>query len=153
MNMGSIKMGLIKMEKKIKKINKWGYNINGIDRQGLNRDRYKINGYSNSGINRDRYNINGYSNSGYDRDHYNINARGLNRQGNKRKALKKNIPGSGLKILIPQQMLARLPILLAQIKAGNNSRELKNEIRQLLYSLYRSKKISKTVFKNLNATI
>ena len=146
-------MGLIKMEKKIKKINKWGYNINGIDRQGLNRDRYKINGYSNSGINRDRYNINGYSNSGYDRDHYNINARGLNRQGNKRKALKKNIPGSGLKILIPQQMLARLPILLAQIKAGNNSRELKNEIRQLLYSLYRSKKISKTVFKNLNATI
>ena len=146
-------MGLIKMEKKIKKINKWGYNINGIDRQGLNRDRYKINGYSNSGINRDRYNINGYSNSGYDRDRYNINARGLNRQGNKRKALKKNIPGSGLKILIPQQMLARLPILLAQIKAGNNSRELKNEIRQLLYSLYRSKKIRKTVFKNLNATI
>ena len=146
-------MDLIKMEKKIKKINKWGYNINGIDRQGLNRDRYKINGYSNSGINRDRYNINGYSNSGYDRDRYNINARGLNRQGNKRKALKKNIPGSGLKILIPQQMLARLPILLAQIKAGNNSRELKNEIRQLLYSLYRSKKISKTVFKNLNATI
>ena len=44
-----------------------------------------------------------------------------------------NLLGSGLKIL----MLARLPILLAQIKAGNNSRELKNEIRQLLYSLYR----------------
>ena len=64
-----------------------------------------------------------------------------------------NPSGSGLKILMPQQMLARLPILLAQIKAGNNSRELKNEIRQLLYSLYRSKKISKIVIKNLIATI
>ena len=64
-----------------------------------------------------------------------------------------NPSGSGLKILTPQQMLTRLPILLAQIKAGNNSRELKNEIRQLFYSLYRSKKISKTVYKNLIATI
>ena len=64
-----------------------------------------------------------------------------------------NHSGSGLKILTSQQMLARLPILLAQIKAGNNSQELKNEIRQLLYSLYRSKKISKTVYKNLIATI
>ena len=61
--------------------------------------------------------------------------------------------GEGIKILTPQQMLTRLPILLAQIKAGNNSRELKNEIRQLLYSLYRSKKISKTVYKNLIASI
>ena len=50
-------------------------------------------------------------------------------------------------------MLAQLPILLAKIKAGNNSQELKNEIRQLLYSLYRSKQISKTVYKNLIATI
>ena len=64
-----------------------------------------------------------------------------------------NPSGSGLKILTPQQMFTRLPILLAQIKAGNNSRELKNEIRQLLYSLYRSKQISKTVYKNLIATI
>ena len=64
-----------------------------------------------------------------------------------------NSSGSGLKILTTQQMLTPLPILLAQIKAGNNSRELKNEIRQLLYSLCRSKKISKTVYKNLIATI
>ena len=48
--------------------------------------------------------------------------------------------GKGLKILIPQQMFTRLPILLAQIKAGNNFQKLKNEIRQLLYSLYRSKR-------------
>ena len=58
-----------------------------------------------------------------------------------------NPTGSGLKILMPQQMLARLLILSAQIKAGNNSRELKNEIRQLLYSLYWSKQINKTVIK------
>ena len=50
-------------------------------------------------------------------------------------------------------MLARLPILLAQIKEGNDSRELKNEIRQLLYSLNRSKQISETVYQNLIATI
>ena len=47
--------------------------------------------------------------------------------------------GSGLKILTPNQMLSRLPISLAQLKAGNNSEKLKNEIMQVLYSLYRSK--------------
>ena len=60
--------------------------------------------------------------------------------------------GKGLKILTAQQMFIPLPILLTHIKAGNSSRELKNEIRQLLYSLYRSKQISKTVYKNLIAT-
>ena len=56
---------------------------------------------------------------------------------------------SGLKILIPNQMLSRLPITLAQLKAGNNSEKLKNEIRQLLYSLYRSKKLTKQLYKSL----
>ena len=56
---------------------------------------------------------------------------------------------SGLKILTPNQMLSRLPIFLAQLKAGNNSEKLKNEIRQLLYSLYRSKKLTKNVYNNL----
>ena len=51
--------------------------------------------------------------------------------------------GQGLKILTPNQTLSRLPISLAQLKAGNNSEKLKNEIRQLLYSLYRSKKLTK----------
>ena len=60
----------------------------------------------------------------------------------------------GLKILNPQQVLSKLPISLAQLKAGNNSGKRKNEIRQLLYSLYRSKKLSKTIYKHLmNATI
>ena len=57
--------------------------------------------------------------------------------------------GRGLKILTPNQMLSRLPISLAQLKAGNNSEKLKNEIRQLLYSLYRSKKLTKQLYKNL----
>ena len=52
--------------------------------------------------------------------------------------------GKGLKILTPNQMLSRLPISLAQLKAGNNS-----EIRQLLYSLYRSKKLTKQLYKSL----
>ena len=54
--------------------------------------------------------------------------------------------GQGLKILTPNQMLSRLPITLAQLKAGNNSEKLKNEIRQLLYSLYRSKKLTKQLY-------
>ena len=57
--------------------------------------------------------------------------------------------GSGLKILTNKQMLNRLPILLAQIQAGNNSKSLKNELRQILYSLYRSKVLTKTVYNNL----
>ena len=56
--------------------------------------------------------------------------------------------GTGLKILNDKQMLNRLPILLAQIQAGNNSIKLKNEIRQILYSLYRSKLLTKTVHNN-----
>ena len=59
------------------------------------------------------------------------------------------LSGFGLKILTYKQMLNRLPILLAQIQAGNNSKSLKNEIRQILYSLYRSKVLTKTVYKNL----
>ena len=57
--------------------------------------------------------------------------------------------GLDLKILTPDQMLSRLPISLAQLKAGNNSEKLKNEIRQLLYSLYRSKKLTKQLCKSL----
>ena len=57
--------------------------------------------------------------------------------------------GEGLKILTNKQMLNRLPILLAQIQAGNNSIKLKNEVRQILYSLYRSKVLTKTVYNNL----
>ena len=62
---------------------------------------------------------------------------------------KRNQQGKGVKILTPNQMLSRLPISLAQLKAGNNSEKLKNEIRQLLYSLYRSKNITKQVYNNL----
>ena len=57
--------------------------------------------------------------------------------------------GGGLKILTPNQMLSRLPIALAQLNAGNNSEKLKNEIRQILYSLYRSKKLAKQIYKSL----
>ena len=57
--------------------------------------------------------------------------------------------GEGLKILTPNQMLSRLPISLAQLKAGNNSEKLKNEIRQILYSVYRSKKLARQLYKSL----
>ena len=61
--------------------------------------------------------------------------------------------GADLKILTNKQMLNRLPILLAQIQAGNNSNKLKNEARQILYSLYRSKVLTKTVYNNLIKSI
>ena len=57
--------------------------------------------------------------------------------------------GKGLKILTPSHILSRLPIFLAQLTAGNNSEKLKNEIRQLLHSLYRSKKLTKQLYKSL----
>ena len=57
--------------------------------------------------------------------------------------------GLGLKVLTPDQILRRLPISLAQLNAGNNSEKLKNEIRQLLNSLYRSKKLTKNIYKSL----
>ena len=63
--------------------------------------------------------------------------------------IKQKQEGKGIKILTPNQMLSRLPISLAQLKAGNNSEKLKNEIRQLLYSLYRSKHMTKQVYNNL----
>ena len=65
------------------------------------------------------------------------------------KAKKYNITGKGLKILTPKQMLQRLPIALAQVKAGNNSQNLLDEIRQIVYSLYKSKVITKKVYNNI----
>ena len=61
--------------------------------------------------------------------------------------------GTGLKILTPKQMLQRLPIALAQVKAGNNSESLLNEIRQIVYSLYQSKQITKKVYNNIIKSI
>ena len=61
--------------------------------------------------------------------------------------------GKGLKILTPKQMLQILPIALAQIKADNNSENLLNEIRQIVYSLYQSKEITKKVYNNITKSI
>ena len=61
--------------------------------------------------------------------------------------------GTGLKILTPKQMLQRLPVALAQVKAANNSESLLNEIRQIVYSLYQSKQITKKVYNNIIKSI
>ena len=61
--------------------------------------------------------------------------------------------GQGLKILTLKQMLSRLPNSLGQLRAGNNSQKLKNGIRQIVYSLYRSKNLSKTMHNHLISTI
>ena len=63
--------------------------------------------------------------------------------------LEKSQRGKGLKILTSNQMLKSLRIALAKVKAGNNSESLLNEIRQIVYSLYRSKEITKKVYNNI----
>ena len=60
---------------------------------------------------------------------------------------------AGLKMLTPEQMFQRLPIGLAQAKAGNNSESLLNEIREIVYSLYQSKQINKKVYNNIIKSI
>ena len=57
--------------------------------------------------------------------------------------------GQGLKLLTPDQLISTIPVTLAQLKAENNSEKLKNETRQLLYSLYCSKRLSKTINNGL----
>ena len=61
--------------------------------------------------------------------------------------------GKGLKMLTPKQMLQRLPIALAQVKGGITSENLLNEIRQIIYSLYRAKEITKNVCNNIMNSI
>ena len=80
-------------------------------------------------------------------DDYDSSGSGLNKKG--KGSIVGIAKGEGLKILSKKQMLNRLPILLAQIQAGNNSNKLKNELRQIIYSLYRSKVLTKTVYNNL----
>ena len=63
------------------------------------------------------------------------------------------ITGTGLEIVTPKQTLQRLPIALVQIKAGNNSESLLNEIRQVVYSLYHSKQITKKVYNSIIKSI
>ena len=68
-------------------------------------------------------------------------------------ARKNKTEGRGLKILTPEQMLQKLPIALAQVKAGNNSESFLNEIRQIVYSLYQSKQITKKVYNSIIKSI
>ena len=71
----------------------------------------------------------------------------------KNKAKNQTTKGKGLKILTPKQLLQRLSIALAQVKAGNNSENLLNEIRQIVSSLYQSKEITKKVYNNIIKSI
>ena len=71
----------------------------------------------------------------------------------KKKAAEEQTEETALKTLSPKQLLQRLPIALAQVKAGNNSESLLNEIRQIVYSLYQSKQIIKRVYSHIIKSI
>ena len=68
-------------------------------------------------------------------------------------AKKKATKGTRLKILTHKEMLQRLPIALAQVKAGSNSESLLNEIRQIVYTFYQSKEMTKKVYNNIIKSI
>ena len=68
-------------------------------------------------------------------------------------AKRKATEGKGFKLLTSKQMLKRLPLAFALIKAGNNSESLLNEIKQIVYSLYQSKEITKKVYNNIIKSI
>ena len=68
-------------------------------------------------------------------------------------AKNKATKGTGIKLLTPKRMLQRLPITLAQVKADNNSESLLSEIRQIVYSLYQSKEITRKVYNNIIKSI
>ena len=70
-----------------------------------------------------------------------------------KKMAAENWEREGLKILTPRQMLQRLRIALTQVKARNNSKSLLNEIRQIVYSLYQSKQITKKLYNNIIKSI
>ena len=91
-----------------------------------------------------------------------INSKGIPENENPKKVVNivekiidcnKKQKGKVIKILTPKQMLQRLPIALAQVKAGNTSENLLNEIRQIIYSLYRAKEITKKVYNNIMNSI
>ena len=69
------------------------------------------------------------------------------------KAKQNKTTGTRLKILTPKQMLQTLPIALARVKAVNNLESLLNEIRQIVYSLYQSKQVTKKVYNNIIKSI
>ena len=71
----------------------------------------------------------------------------------KSKAKQNETKGTRLNVLTPKQIIQRLPIALAQVKAGNNSQNLLNEIRHIIYSLYHAKEITKKVYNNLMKSI
>ena len=114
----------------------------GRDIDGFDKDGYDRGGYDEDGCDRRGYDEDGYNKTGFD-IHGNYN----------KKFDRRSKQGRGLKIKTPKRILSRLPVVLSEIHAGNKSIKLKNEIRQLLYSLYRSKKISKTIYNNLIATV
>ena len=84
-------------------------------------------------------------------DDYGSSGSGLNKKG--KASVANRAKGEGLEILTNKQMLNRLSILLAQIQAGNNSKSFKNELRQIIYSFYRSKVLTKIVYNNLIKSI
>ena len=71
----------------------------------------------------------------------------------KNEAKNQTTKGKGLEILTPKPLLQRLPIALGQVKTGNNSENLLNEIRKIFYSLYHSKEITKKVYSKIVKSI
>ena len=135
-----------------------GYNTNGVDEDGLDKDGFNINGIKgtrkkcpnrkvnliyNDGIYYDQYGFdeNGLNKDGY--DIYGFDEKGLNKDGFNKYGYKQS-SGRGLNI-------SSLPIPLSKIYTNNSSRELINDIKQLVKNLYKNKQITKQVYNTLSS--
>ena len=140
-------------------LDKDGYNINGLDKDGLDKDGYNINGikgtrkkYPNRKINWINddddilYNQYGFDKGGFNKDGYNIygfDKEGFNKDGLSKYGYKKS-SGKGLNI-------SSFPVLLSKIYTNNSSKELINDIKQLVKNLYKNKQITKQVYNTLSS--
>ena len=106
------------------------YDQYGFDIDGFNKDGYNIYGFDIDGFNKDGYNIDGFNKDGYNID-------GFNKFGYRKKS------GKGLNI-------SALPILFSKIYTNNSSKEIINDIKQLVKNLYDNKQIIKQVYNILN---
>ena len=139
-------------------LDKDGYNINGVDEYGVNKDGFninnikgtrkkypnrKINWIDNDGVYYDQYGFdeNGLNKDGY--DIYGFDIKGFNKDGTNKYGYKKS-SGKGLNI-------SSLPILLSEIYTNNSSKELINDIKQLVENLYKNKQITKQSYNTLSS--
>ena len=124
-------------------LDKDGYNINDVDEDGLNKDGFNINSIKETRKKYPNRKVNWIYNDGFYYDQYGFDKKGLNKDGLNKYGYKQS-SGKGLNI-------SSLPIFLSKIYTNNSSKELINDIKQLVKNLYKNKQITKQVYNTLSS--